>query len=149
MAAKAVQRPTFADLVREPTWSETDAARSGRYAPTSGRFNRVGDLYDLDLRSHELAPEPAEGRTDLDAVVDGRRPVAGGLAKCRNKLTKLLQRWDMLINCTASPLEATQAGVILSPMTCYGLGALGRFLAVKWFLTPGSAKGAPGSHLRV
>jgi len=37
--AKSPRQQTFADLTQEPTWSETNASRSGQYAPRPGRFN--------------------------------------------------------------------------------------------------------------
>ncbi|GAA2485351.1 hypothetical protein [Terrabacter carboxydivorans] len=45
---------TFADLVKEPTWSQSDASRSGQHAPRPGRFNGAGEFFDLSGSQLEL-----------------------------------------------------------------------------------------------
>ena len=74
--AKSPRQPTFADLVRQPTWSETDAAHSGSHAPRPGRFNAAGDFFDLAGRKLRLVAEdvaPGEAKALVDA---GARVVA-------------------------------------------------------------------------
>ena len=46
--AKSPRQQTFAELVQAPTWSETDASRSGQYAPRPGGFNGAGEFFDPD-----------------------------------------------------------------------------------------------------
>ncbi len=61
---KRHQRQTFADLVKQPTWSQTDVSRTGQHAPRPGRFNAAGDFFDLDGERLQLV---AEGVTEQQA----------------------------------------------------------------------------------
>lgn len=40
--ARRVRQESFADLVKEPTWSQTRSSSRGQQAPMPGRFNRIG-----------------------------------------------------------------------------------------------------------
>ncbi|XGX79149.1 hypothetical protein LQK93_01948 [Terrabacter sp. BE26] len=67
-------RPTFADLVREPTWSETDASSTGQHAPRPGGFNAAGEFFDLDgkslhLVSEDVTEEEAQALLEAEAGV--------------------------------------------------------------------------------
>ncbi len=42
--AKNARRLTFADLIKEPTWSQTKACEGGQYAARPGRFNGAGEF---------------------------------------------------------------------------------------------------------
>jgi hypothetical protein len=61
---KEPRQQTFADLVQEATWSETDASRSGQYAPRPGGFNAAGEFFDPDGIKLRLV---AEGATEDEA----------------------------------------------------------------------------------
>ncbi len=61
---KNPRRQTFADLVKEPTWSETNPSRTGRNAPRLGAVNAAGEFFDLtglvlDLVHEEVSPAEA------------------------------------------------------------------------------------------
>lgn len=70
---------TFADLVREPTWSETERP-SWQTAVRPGRFNRAGVFFDPDCRPMTQAPHDIGEDEARRWVADGRswpsRPVA-------------------------------------------------------------------------
>ena len=71
---KRHQRQTFADLVKQPMWSETNASRKGQQAPRPGRFNAAGDFFDLDgnrlqLVSEDVTEEEAQNLLDAGASV--------------------------------------------------------------------------------
>ena len=59
-------RPTFAEMVRQPTWSEQEVSTTGRHAVRPGTYNRAGELFD---------PEGAPLRKVRDDVTadDARR----------------------------------------------------------------------------
>ena len=64
-------RPTFAEMVRQPTWSEQEASTTGRHAVRPGTYNRAGELFD---------PEGAPLRKVRDDVTadDARRLLVEG-----------------------------------------------------------------------
>ncbi|MBC9823923.1 hypothetical protein [Terrabacter sp. MAHUQ-38] len=58
---KSRRRQAFADLVKEPTWSQTDASRSGQHAPRRGGFNAAGEFFDVDgSKLHRVAEDVTE-----------------------------------------------------------------------------------------
>lgn len=66
--------PTFADLVKQPTWSESEAAVTGQHAPRPGRFNAAGEFFDPDgmrLRpvQGDATPEEAQRLVSAGALV--------------------------------------------------------------------------------
>lgn len=64
-------RPTFAEMVRQPTWSEQEASTTGRHAVRPGTYNQAGELFD---------PEGAPLRKVRDDVTadDARRLLVEG-----------------------------------------------------------------------
>jgi hypothetical protein len=83
MAKNAARRQTFADLVKEPTWSQTEASRGGRYAARPGRFNGAGEFFDpagqrLLLREDDIEVEEAQRLVDGGALVVAESCGCGG-----------------------------------------------------------------------
>lgn len=83
MAKKSPARPkTFAELVAEPTWSETDAGRE-EHAPVPGGVNRSGEFFDpaglkLVLREADVSLSNAQYAVDHGALVVAEACGCGG-----------------------------------------------------------------------
>src|SRR6478735_11621475 len=65
---------TFADLVKEPTWSQGDASRKGLHAPRPGRFNGAGEFFDpsgsqLKLVAGDITEEEAQRLLEAGAAI--------------------------------------------------------------------------------
>lgn len=74
MSKKGAKRQVFADIVKEPTWSETSAAHSGLYAPRPGGVNGAGEFFDPDgellhLVATSVSPGRAQRLIDAGALV--------------------------------------------------------------------------------
>ncbi len=74
MSKKGARRQVFVDLLKEPTWSETVAAHSGRYAPRPGGVNGAGEFFDPDglllhLVAEQVSPQDAQRMVDSGAQV--------------------------------------------------------------------------------
>lgn len=81
--AKSGRRQTFADLLKEPTWSEIPASRSGRHAPRPGRFNGAGEFFDPDgvellLVAEDVTAEEAQELVEVGAAVAAEGCGCGG-----------------------------------------------------------------------
>lgn len=76
--AKSPRQQPFADLVQEPTWSETDASRSGQYAPRPGGFNAAGEFFDPDGIKLRLVAEDATEDEAQALIEAGAAVVAEG-----------------------------------------------------------------------
>lgn len=81
--AKNARRETFADLIKEPTWSQTKASRGGQYAARPGRFNGAGEFFDptghrLLLREEDIPVEAAQRLVDTGALVVAESCGCGG-----------------------------------------------------------------------
>ena len=76
MARRGERAKTFAELAIEPTWSETDAARQGKYAPRPGGVNPAGEFFDLQGRKLHLEQADATEREVQEAVDAGALVVA-------------------------------------------------------------------------
>jgi hypothetical protein len=86
--AKRPRSRTFAELSKEPTWSETDAARTGRHAARRGTFNAAGEFFDLDGEQlqrvkSEVTPAEAQRLVLAGAAVVIEECGCGGWAGCR------------------------------------------------------------------
>ncbi|GAA2740957.1 hypothetical protein GCM10009868_05140 [Terrabacter aerolatus] len=65
---------TFTEILTEPTWSESEAARSGQHAPRPGTFNAAGDFFDphgtrLEPVRDDVTPDEAQRLVDAGALV--------------------------------------------------------------------------------
>lgn len=83
MAARTPRRQTFADLVKEATWSETAASRSGRYAPRPGGVSPAGEFFDpeglvLSVIEEDVSVEEAKRRVDAGALIVAESCGCGG-----------------------------------------------------------------------
>ena len=83
--AKSPRRSTFADLVQQPTWSETKAAHTGSHAPRPGSFNAAGDFFDpagrkLRLAAADIEPEQAKALVEAGAMVVAEACGCGGFS---------------------------------------------------------------------
>lgn len=81
--ARNPRRQTFADLVTRPTWSETEAPRTGRHVPRPGRFNGAGEFFDPDghrllLQEEDASVEEAQRLVDAGALVVAESCGCGG-----------------------------------------------------------------------
>jgi hypothetical protein len=79
--ARSPRRQTFADLVQEPTWSETDASHSGQYAPRPGRFNGAGEFFDPDGIKLRLVAEHAT-KDEAQALIESGAAVVAEVCGC-------------------------------------------------------------------
>lgn len=75
--------PSFADLVKEPTWSQSDASRSGRHASRPGRFNGAGEFFDpsgsqLQLVAENITAEEAQQLLEAGAALVAESCGCGG-----------------------------------------------------------------------
>ena len=75
--------PTFADLIKQPTWSQTDAPRKGQHAPRPGRFNGAGEFFDLNgsqlsLVAENVTEEEAQALLEAGAAVVAETCGCGG-----------------------------------------------------------------------
>ncbi len=81
--ARNPRRQTFGDLVKEPTWSDTNPSRTGRNAPRLGAFNAAGEFFDLtglvlDLVHEEVSPADAQRLVNGGASVVAEGCGCGG-----------------------------------------------------------------------
>lgn len=89
MARKATRAKTFAELAAEPTWSERQASRTGKYAPRPGGLNPAGEFFDpqgveLELQLEDASAEQAQQAVDVGALSYSRAvDVALGLEAAR------------------------------------------------------------------
>lgn len=89
---KSRQRQTFADLVKKPTWSETDASRSGQHAPRPGGFNAAGEFFDLDGKSlHLVSGDVTEG--EAQTLVEAGAGVVIETCGCGGTYGGCAPRW--------------------------------------------------------
>lgn len=83
MARKHQRAKTFAQFLRAPTWSETDAARRGEHAVRSGGVNPAGEFFDpfgkqVVRQKAEISPEDAQRAVDAGALVVAEGCGCGG-----------------------------------------------------------------------
>lgn len=76
-------KPTFADLVKEPTWSESQRTRTGRFAVRPGGVNGAGEFFDpsglqLWLQAEETTVDEAQRLVDTGALVIAEGCGCGG-----------------------------------------------------------------------
>lgn len=88
MARKTSRAKTFVELAAEPTWSETPASRTGKYASRPGGVNPAGEFFDpdgvkLELQVEDASTDQAQQAVDAGAaVVIERCGCGGGLRSC-------------------------------------------------------------------
>lgn len=74
MSKRKPATQTFADLVREPTWSEGARPEKGAHAARRGSYNHAGELFDPEARllhpvRQDVSSEDARDRVAAGAVV--------------------------------------------------------------------------------
>jgi len=100
--AKKSKAPTFAELLKQPTWSEGGARVSGEHAVRPGRYNSAGELFDpsgrpIRPRQECATPELAQELVNGGALVAHEGCGCGGWQGCQpewltsDALTRL--RW--------------------------------------------------------
>lgn len=86
MAKKRVA-PTFKDLLKQPTWSETEEATHGAHAIRPGKFNHAGEFFSpsgtrLEKQRSELTPAQAQRFVAEGALVAYEGCGCGGSGGC-------------------------------------------------------------------
>jgi hypothetical protein len=90
--AKSQRKPTFADLAQQPTWSETDASRSGRHALRPGQFNAAGEFFDPAGVRLRLVVEDAS-EADAQTLVESGALVAAEECGCGGSYGDCAPEW--------------------------------------------------------
>ena len=90
--ANSPRQRTFADLTQEPTWSETDASRSGQYEPRPGGFNGAGEFFDPDGIKLRLVAEDAT-EDEAQALIDGGAVVVAEGCGCGGSYGDCTPEW--------------------------------------------------------
>lgn len=101
--AKKPKGATFAELIRQPTWSERDAAEPARHGVRPGQYNTAGELFDLNGLAlvrirQDLTPRQAQALLAEGALVAHESCGCGGWTRCQP---------DWLSNDALSRLRAT------------------------------------------
>ncbi len=83
MSKRKQPGPTFADLVKEPTWSQSESSRTGQHAPRPGRFNGADQFFDpsgsrLKLVAESITEEEAQRLLEDGAALVSEACGCGG-----------------------------------------------------------------------
>jgi len=86
--AKKSKGATFAELLKQPTWSEGDAQKSRKPAARPGGHNAAGELFDpsgrpLRLLHEDLTPDQAQEWVRSGALVAFEGCGCGGWTRCQ------------------------------------------------------------------
>lgn len=86
--AKKSKGPTFAELLKQPTWSQAGARESGEHAVRPGKYNAAGELFDPSgrplLPQHEdITPKQAQELVRAGALVAYEGCGCGGWTGCQ------------------------------------------------------------------
>ncbi|XGX79822.1 hypothetical protein LQK93_02639 [Terrabacter sp. BE26] len=80
--------PTFAELLKQPTWSEAEPRVPGEYAVRPGKYNAAGELFDpsgapIRPQQEYVTPELAQELVNGGALVAHEGCGCGGWQGCQ------------------------------------------------------------------
>jgi hypothetical protein len=86
--ARKSKGPTFAELLKQRTWSEAEPRESGEHAVRPGKYNHAGELFDpsgqlLVLQQEDISPQRAQELVRGGARVAHEVCGCGGWAGCQ------------------------------------------------------------------